>query len=248
MSSGKKIYDMLEHLTVPETEANVDALLNGLPDATSPQVISFVNAHAVNLMVKDEGLFKALIGSDILLRDGSGMKILMKWLNQNPGANLNGTDLIPRIIEKFDGMKVAVFGTQEPWLSKGCDVIETRGGTIVSRLNGFQDEAAYIEAIETSKPDLVILAMGMPKQEMTSMALRAAASWPTTIVNGGAIIDFLAERVNRAPETWRKLGMEWLYRLIQEPKRLFGRYVVGNVIFLTRGLILCVTQANPKIT
>jgi len=76
------------------------------------------------------------------------------------------------------------------------------------------------------------------------MALRDGAEHSCTIVNGGAIIDFLAERVNRAPLVWRKLGMEWLYRLIQEPKRLFNRYVIGNVVFLTRGLVLRMANTN----
>ncbi len=252
MSSGKKIYAMLDHLTVPETEADVEAWLNTLPEAQEAQVISFVNAHAVNLMMKDESLFEALTQSDVLLRDGSGMKILMKWLGREPGENLNGTDLIPRIVEMFSAAetdkKIAIYGTQEPWLSKGSDVIEKRGGNVVSILDGFQEAADYAAELNASSPDLIILAMGMPKQEKVSMALRAAAKQPCTIINGGAIIDFLAERVNRAPLAWRKLGMEWLYRLLQEPKRLFGRYIVGNFVFLARGLILRASRANPKTT
>lgn len=252
MSSGKKIYAMLDHLTVSETEADVEAWLNTLPEAQETQVISFVNAHAVNLMMKDEALFEALTQSDILLRDGSGMKILMKWLGREPGENLNGTDLIPRIIDKFStpdsDKKIAIYGTQEPWLSKGGDVIEKLGGKVVSQMDGFQEAADYAADLKDSSPDLIVLAMGMPKQEKVSMALRAAAKQPCTIINGGAIIDFLAERVNRAPLAWRKLGMEWLYRLLQEPKRLFGRYIVGNFVFLARGLILRASRANPKTT
>ncbi len=244
MSSAIQIPAMLDHLTVPETEADVEAWLNELPNAKSAQIVSFVNAHAVNLMVKDEGLFKALTNSNTLLRDGSGMKILMNWLGREPGANLNGTDLIPRIIERFKGKKISVYGTQEPWLSKGCDEIVARGGDIVSKLDGFQETKAYADDISTVQPDLIILAMGMPKQELVSMALRDGAEHSCTIVNGGAIIDFLAERVNRAPLVWRKLGMEWLYRLIQEPKRLFNRYVIGNVVFLTRGLVLRMANTN----
>ena len=244
MSSATQIHAMLDHLTVPETEAEVETWLDGLPKTECSQIISFVNAHAVNLMIKDEGLFEALTHSEILLRDGSGMKLLMKWLGQEPGANLNGTDLIPRIIERFKGKKIAVYGTQEPWLSKGCAELSSRGGEIVSTLNGFQEPQAYLTEFKRAQPDLVILAMGMPKQEKISLALRDEADHVCTIVNGGAIIDFLAGKVTRAPAFWRKLGMEWLYRLIQEPKRLFGRYVIGNVVFLTRGLVL--RMASPK--
>lgn len=256
MSSGDKIHYMLDHLTVPETEADVAAWLEALPKTQKPQVVSFVNAHAVNLMMKNKDLFQALTESETLLRDGSGMKVLMKWVGREPGQNLNGTDLIPRIIDEFCTKEqndqcektIAVFGTQEPWLSKGCEAISTRGGKVVSRLDGFQDEAVYVESLKQVPVDLVILAMGMPKQEKVSMALRDAVDTPCTIINGGAYIDFVAERVKRAPLAWRKLGIEWLYRLLQEPKRLFGRYVVGNVIFMMRALMLRMNKPNNQIT
>ncbi len=256
MSSGDKIHSLLDHLSIPETEADVVAWLEALPNTQKPHVVSFVNAHAVNLMIKDEGLFQALAQSETLLRDGSGMKVLMKWLGREPGQNMNGTDLIPRIVEVFCSKEqntkskktIAVFGTQEPWLTSGCEAISRRGGNVVSQLDGFQNEAIYVEALKQTPVDLLILAMGMPKQEKVSMALRNAIDTPCTIINGGAYIDFVAGRVKRAPLAWRKLGVEWLYRLIQEPSRLFGRYVVGNVIFMMRALMLRMNKSNTQIT
>lgn len=78
--------------------------------------------------------------------------------------------------------------------------------------------------------------MGMPKQEAVAAKL-AAIGGPCLIVCGGAILDFLGGKVSRAPEWLRRLGGEWLYRLLREPKRLFMRYVVGNPLFLLRTLL-----------
>jgi exopolysaccharide biosynthesis WecB/TagA/CpsF family protein len=78
--------------------------------------------------------------------------------------------------------------------------------------------------------------MGMPKQEAVAARL-AASGVPCLIVCGGAILDFLGGKVHRAPRWMRRLGCEWVFRLMSEPKRLFTRYVLGNPMFLLRTLI-----------
>ena len=100
--------------------------------------------------------------------------------------------------------------------------------------HGFHDTEHYVDIVERTKPELVILAMGMPKQETVALALRAALNEPTTIVNGGAILDFLGGKVARAPEWMRRARIEWVYRLVNEPWRLASRYVVGNPMYVLR--------------
>ena len=68
--------------------------------------------------------------------------------------------------------------------------------------------------------------------------LRAAVGYPCLIVCGGAIIDFMGGKTSRAPTWIRSTGMEWAWRLAQEPKRLFERYIIGNPVFLARALSL----------
>ncbi len=206
----------------------------------SVHVLSFVNAHGFNMAAKQGDFAQALMASDTLLRDGSGMKILMKLLGRDPGANLNGTDLIPLIIDKFAeaGAPIAFMGTAEPWLARAVEAAKDRGATIALLTDGFQTEQHYVDQLARSPCRLVVLGMGMPKQERVAMMIREHLDGPMLVVNGGAILDFLAGRFPRAPKWMRALGLEWLFRLVREPGRLFQRYVIGNGVFLWRAMRL----------
>ena len=235
---------MLEHLSVPTQEADVEAWLDDLPNPHGgPHVVSFINAHAVNLAMTDDVFYDALMGSQVLLRDGSGVKAMMKMVGREPGMNMCGTDLIPRIIAHYSGptarrKRIAVLATAAPWNEQAAEMIRKGGGDVVLVMDGWQEPQAYVDALKETPADLIILGMGMPKQEKVSMALKAAITHDCLIVNGGAVIDFMAGKVERAPQAWRKAGMEWAYRLYKEPRRLFGRYVVGNATFLARAVDL----------
>jgi exopolysaccharide biosynthesis WecB/TagA/CpsF family protein len=147
---------------------------------------------------------------------------------------MNGTDLIPEIARQFLGRRIALCGTKEPYLSLAAEKVTALGGVVVLMVDGFQPMASYINAVKESQADLVILGMGMPKQEDVSMLLAEHADNPLVIVNGGAILDFWANRFPRAPKVWQTLRLEWLFRLLLEPRRLWKRYILGNVIFLAR--------------
>jgi exopolysaccharide biosynthesis WecB/TagA/CpsF family protein len=88
--------------------------------------------------------------------------------------------------------------------------------------------------------------MGMPKQELLSATIARELPGPMLIVNGGAILDFLAHRVPRAPRVMRNLGLEWLFRLLIEPTRLWRRYLIGNLVFLWRTLQVVQYRRAPE--
>lgn len=197
--------------------------------------LGFVNQHAMNLLWKNDDFYNQLLEQDILLRDGVGLEILLKRMNLNVGKNMNGTDLIPHIIDQFQGSKVALLGTEEPYLSKAQDVIEDTYDVELSvKSDGFSKKQDYVDLTTDKELDLIILAMGMPKQEEVALSLKKAISKPCLIINGGAVLDFLAGRFKRAPALFQKLRLEWFYRLYKEPTRLFNRYVVGIPVFLFR--------------
>lgn len=203
-----------------------------------PVRVAFVNAHGLNLAWKDGGFLRHLMESDYVFRDGAGMKILYELLGRDPGMNLNGTDLIPRIVDLYAGREIALLGTHEPYTSLAAEKLGQRGVAPVLVMGGFHEDAAYLEAARRQPASLIILAMGMPKQERIAALLAENLGYPCLIICGGAILDFISGKVTRAPLLFRQAGMEWVYRLMLEPRRLFGRYVIGNFAFLYRSLLL----------
>lgn len=223
-------------------------LLDWLARPGEPRILAFVNAHAMNAAAVSGKFFNALAAADLLLRDGVGMAILLRLLNQPPGLNLNGTDLIPKILAHFEGRTVALFGTQEPYLTQAQVAIVSRiaRGVRCITAHGFLDTETYVRLAAAHHPDLIVLGMGMPRQEEVAVALRAAIGFPCLIVCGGAIIDFLGNKTFRAPGWLRHAGLEWLFRLALEPRRLFRRYVIGNPLFLARSLRLAAQSLSHE--
>ena len=206
-------------------------LLEALRRPTRPYVVSFVNAHAANLVWHSPLLSESLLKSELLLRDGIGVQLGLMAFGRSGGLNMNGTDLIPQIAGAYSGRRAALFGTTSPWLDRACEKLEAAGVTVVASHHGFSPAQTYVDMAVSWRPDLIILAMGMPKQELVASRLRDRLTHPVLIVNGGAILDFLGEKVTRAPRFMQCTGTEWLYRLLVEPRRLARRYVVGIPAF-----------------
>jgi N-acetylglucosaminyldiphosphoundecaprenol N-acetyl-beta-D-mannosaminyltransferase len=230
-----------------QSASGEEDLLNSLADPGEPRVLAFVNAHAMNSAAVSAKFYDAIMSADLVLRDGSGMAILMRLLNEAPGLNLNGTDLIPKILRRYAGRSIALFGTQEPYLerAKGKVMNEAAPGSSCVTAHGFLETAAYVREAQLHRPSLIVLGMGMPRQEEVAGALRAALTHPCLIVCGGAIIDFMGGKTSRAPGWVRSVGLEWMFRLALEPRRLFRRYVIGNPLFIARALALAAGSSGP---
>ena len=235
---------MTEKIQPVDTLDEEKDLLRRICSPSRAVVVAFANAHAMNYVAQSQSFFDALCSADWVLRDGSGIATLFKLLGKKPGLNLNGTDLIPKIIGLFDGRRIAFFGTQEPYLQRGMDAAHQYAplSDFVSA-HGFLELDDYLSLAIFQRSELIVLGMGMPKQEAVAAALRSKLGFPCTIVCGGAIIDFLAGRTTRAPLWMRRAGMEWMYRLAREPKRLSHRYVIGNPVFLMRAIWIAASGA-----
>jgi exopolysaccharide biosynthesis WecB/TagA/CpsF family protein len=228
---------IIQKLRVVNEAGDERALIDSLSRVESTTVLGFVNAHAMNLVAGNADYYQALSAADVLLRDGSGMSILFRRLGLEPGLNMNGTDLIPKLLAAFKGRRVAFWGTEDPFLSTAVQHSEAvYAVNVVSAHHGFAEIDTYINLARQVQPELVVLGMGMPKQEAVAARL-AASGVPCLVICGGAILDFLGGKVSRAPRWVRLIGCEWVFRLASEPKRLFRRYVMGNPVFLLRTLI-----------
>lgn len=229
---------ILQSTKIVKTVADEKELIDWLFKSRQTNVISFINAHAINLAFSNDSFAKSIALSDLILIDGIGIKILFKSLNKPSGLNMCGTDFIPKILRRFDKDRIALLGTENPYLQRAEEKLISNGHNIVLARDGFQEMSYYLECLEKKKPKLIVLGMGMPKQELLSIYLKENLSFNCLIVNGGAIIDFIGEKISRAPLWIRRLGLEWLFRLAKEPRRLFTRYVTGNFLFINRISIL----------
>ena len=102
--------------------------------------------------------------------------------------------------------------------------------SVMSMEHGFHAPDYYLELVEKQKPEIVILCMGMPKQELLALEMKSRNLCPVVICGGGWA-DFYSGIKKRAPEWVRKLSLEWLHRLVREPKRLGKRYTFGILYF-----------------
>ena len=163
--------------------------------------------------------------------------------------NLNGTDLIPKLISlcKRTDKKVFLLGTLDERLEKAKENIKANnpGVKIVGTNNGFftsDEEDDIIQKINNSNADMLIVGMGVPYQEKWVDSVKSKFDSVKLVVAGGAVIDFMSGSFKRAPKWMQKLGIEWIYRLLQEPGRLMKRYMLGNFTYLWHVLRLSLNR------
>ncbi|MBM7036286.1 WecB/TagA/CpsF family glycosyltransferase [Vibrio ulleungensis] len=237
-----KRYDNLDMITKIQSVSDEEQLIESVLSQHATLTLGFVNQHGFNLC-SDPALLNNFMDLDVLLRDGIGMKMAMSLFERPPGNNMNGTDLIPRIVAKAQQqpLNVMAFGTEDPWLSKGVSNLGLDELCSVKH-HGFETIDHYVSLFQRHHSDgqlnLVILAMGMPKQEQLASEIKKLNLSRTVVICGGAVLDFQANKVKRAPSFFRKTGLEWAYRLGSEPKRMFRRYVIGIPVFFSHLLAL----------
>lgn len=219
-------------INVVSTEADALSLVANKLNSNGIKVISFINAHAYTLIDSSKDFENSIMNSDIVFRDGIGLKILLKTYGYDWGYNANGTDLIPLILEKFKHFSFCFIGTESPYIDNAVLISQQQGINVIGKMDGFQDFQTMQSFIEKNQPNILVLGMGMPKQELFALHLKQCYSHPLLIVNGGAIFDFISGRFDRAPAFYRNYGLEWFYRLANEPIRLFNRYVFGIPKFM----------------
>lgn len=200
--------------------------------------IFFVNAHCFNIAQTNHEYRKALNKSDLSLNDGVGISIACRVAGLKPLENLNGTDLIPMIIKEaaMKGVGVYLLGGEEGIADNAARTFNNQipelkiSGTASGYFSEIQEQEV-IKKINTSGAGLLILGMGVPRQELWATKNKDHLIKVKIIIAGGAILDFSAGKVKRAPLWLRKIRFEWLYRLYQEPKRMWKRYIIGNLLF-----------------
>jgi N-acetylglucosaminyldiphosphoundecaprenol N-acetyl-beta-D-mannosaminyltransferase len=207
---------------------------------TTPTHVCFVNADCANISAVNAHYRGVLARAAVVLADGIGMKIAGKLKRQPIRQNVNGTDLFPRLCAEMEaaGRSVYLLGGK-PGVADGVrDWIEAHhpGLRVAGVQHGYfppEQEPEVIAAIRSVQPSLLLVAMGAPRQDEW-VAEHLAEAGARVGMGVGGLFDFFSGRVSRAPQWVRDVGFEWAFRLLQEPGRLWKRYVIGNVVFLWR--------------
>ena len=207
-------------------------------------LINTVNAHSFNTAQKDDLFADALRNGDYLIPDGVSIVKACKWLKakSQPKERIAGWDLFVLEMEKLNrkGGKCFFMGSSPNVL----ELVKKRAASDYPNITvetysppykpefSKEDNEAIIHAINQACPDLLWIGMTAPKQEKW-----AFEHWDELDIHChcgtiGAVFDFFAGTIKRAPQWWQRHSLEWLYRLMKEPKRMWRRYVLGNILFL----------------
>ena len=223
------------HLT--RSRASMDAWPEG------KFLIDTVNAHSFVVAQKDEAFAKALMNSDALLPDGISIVKACRWLGTEnvPFEKIAGADLFAYEMGKLEAKGGTCFflGSSPSTLEKIVDRAAKEYPHIDIKtfsppykpVFSPEENQAMVDAVNAADPDLLWVGMTAPKQEKW-----LDEHWPELDIHChagaiGAVFDFFAGTVQRAPQKWIDFGLEWLYRLIKEPRRTWRRYLVNNPKF-----------------
>lgn len=207
----------------------------------SKKMINTLNAHSYNILRKDDVFRQALQAGDMLLPDGISVVMAMRLLKGVKLKKITGFDLFQYEMKRVQeqGGKCFFLGSSERTL----ELIKMRAQKEYPGLQVYhypppfktqfseEDNRAMIDAVNAIEPDVLFVGMTAPKQEKWSYKnfeqLKAGH-----ICCIGAVFDFYAGTVKRAPGWMIDIGMEWFYRLVREPRRMWRRYLLGNTQFV----------------
>jgi N-acetylglucosaminyldiphosphoundecaprenol N-acetyl-beta-D-mannosaminyltransferase len=219
--------------------ATVERIVGWL-DGASPRQVAFVNADCINRCRGDAEYRGVLNMAHLTLADGSGARLAGRILGQPIRENVNGTDLFPQLCGALEGTPHGVFllggrpGVAEgvrDWMSRHHPAVRVAG-----LRHGYfspEQEPAVAAEVRASGASLLLVALGAPRQDLW-IRRHLAACGARVAIGVGGLFDFYSGRIPRAPMWMRELGLEWTYRFLQEPGRMWRRYWVGNFVFLTR--------------
>lgn len=186
------------------------------------QVVT-INPEMILNAQKNKDFSDVINSSEMIVPDGVGVQIGLKILGHKV-SRIAGIDFSKALIQKCvnDNKNIALVGAKPEILQKTCEKLKSEypNINIVYAHDGyFTDENEIINEIVPFAPDLILVALGAPKQEFFISKLKKQL--PNSIMIGvGGSFDVWSGVINRAPEIYQKLGLEWLYRTVKEPKRL----------------------------
>lgn len=198
-----------------------------------------INAGKVVSMQKDKQLFESVVSCDVINADGQSIVWAARFLGQNLPERVAGADLMQHLVHLASdkGYKCFFLGAREEVVRKVVGIYNEKYGSsvIAGYRNGYfnkSEESEVAMQIANSGAQLLFVAITSPRKENFMYEYRDVLSIVNFTMGVGGTFDVIAGFTKRAPVWIQNMGMEWLYRLIQEPRRMWYRYLVGNTKFI----------------
>lgn len=220
-------------------EGVLDRVLAWARDGES-RSIAVCNAHVVTTAARDVVFGEAIRGADLAVPDGAPVAWMLRRLGFADQRRISGPDLMVKLFERCarEGLSVYFYGSTAEVLHKLRTQLERDFPAL--RIAGAEsppfrqltrgEERAAVTRINDSGAGIVFVGLGCPKQELWMMRHRRQVRG--VMIGVGAAFEFYAGTVKRAPGWMQRAGLEWLHRLVSEPRRLWKRYLVTNTLFV----------------
>ncbi len=242
-SSGDKSDSVIAILGVPFDAVTMDRTVDriaGMIGSRRPHCVATANVDFLVQAQEDQELMRILFDSDLVLCDGMPLVWAARWLGGSFPERVAGSDLVPRLLAESVGRGWRIF-----FLGGSPESVQKAEANVRAQHKGIQIVGAYsppfkpllkmdheeiVSRVRAAAPDILFVAFGCPKQEKWINMHCRALGVPVS-VGVGATIDFLAGTFKRAPRWMQRTGMEWIFRVLQEPKRLAKRYLKDAWVF-----------------
>ncbi len=235
-------------VTLEQAVARAQSLV-GIPGPA--RIVVTPNPSAVLISMRDPALRAAYTHADLVLADGIGIVWALRTLGRPVPARVTGVDLTLRLMRWAGTRSTRVFllGGRPGVAQRAAQRLRTQfpGINIVGTHHGyFATDADVIAQIAAARPDIVLVGMGVPRQERFMLTARAALS-DAVLIGVGGTLDLLAGLIKRAPQAWQRWGLEWVYRTVHEPHRITRVWDIPRFIVLVWTLRAVSTLAAVPI-
>jgi N-acetylglucosaminyldiphosphoundecaprenol N-acetyl-beta-D-mannosaminyltransferase len=218
-----------------DMDQTVDRIMTLIDQNVNVQHVA-LNAAKVVMLSKDATLRAVIRACPVVNADGQSVVVASRLLRQPLPERVAGIDLFAELVKRSaeNGRSVYFLGARDDVLEEMMSRFRTQYPTlrVAGSRNGYwSDDAEVIQQVRAAQPDLLFLAIPSPRKEFWLAEHLPALGVPFAMGVGGSF-DVLAGKVKRAPKWIQRIGCEWVYRLVQEPRRMWKRYLVGNTAFM----------------
>jgi N-acetylglucosaminyldiphosphoundecaprenol N-acetyl-beta-D-mannosaminyltransferase len=229
------------------SENEIFSAIDSSTSNNSKLLVTYLNQHCFNIYCSDSAYRNLLENHFKVYADGAGINFAYRFLWQKHYVHFNATDLNEKIINILTDKSVKFYIVGGNFSEEEVNSKFKNNNSFAGYLNGYFDDSDIQDIANTinkQKPEVILIGMGVPKQEIIAEKLSNKVDTSLFICVGN-FFEFYLGTVKRIPEKYRNWGVEWIYRLFQEPKRLWNRYIIGIPLFIFR--VMKFKLLNSKI-